>query len=164
MTQFIIPPSIHQKIKTDGLQSVLTGVRTARGRGWEFTITGDVEMVLFTDMTYAYLYVISSGANARAYNAALAPVSKVSPPYKKFLLWNWRENERKEGICTNAQAFIKACGDAPVREKAIILPNNVEGLIADYEVKPPTGFTPMSAKAWVTPPNFGEFEPKILRA
>ena len=86
MTQFIIPPSIHQKIKTDGLQSVLTGVRTARGRGWEFTITGDVEMVLFTDMTYAYLYVISSGANARAYNAALAPVSKVSPPYKKFLL------------------------------------------------------------------------------
>jgi hypothetical protein len=164
MPQFIIPPSIHEKIQTEGLHSVLTGVRTARGRGWDFTITGEVKMVLLTDMTYAYLYVISSGANARAYNAALAPINKVSPPFKKFLLWNWRKEERKENICANAQAFVKACGDAPVRENAVILPNRVEGLIAEYVVTPPIGFRPMAAKSWVTAPNFAEFEPKILRA
>lgn len=163
MPQFIIPPAIHEKIKEEGLHSVLTAVRTARGRGWDFTIS-EVEMVLFTDMKYAYLYTISSGADARAYIAALAPISKVSPPFKKFLLWNWRKDERKESVCEKAKAFIGACGDAPIRENAMILPNKVEGLIAEYVVKPPTGFAPMPCKNWLTPPNFAGFEPKILRA
>ena len=164
MPEFVIPPAIHEEIKLNGLRSVLKTVRTAKGRVWDFTVVGEVQMVLFSDMTYGYLYVISSGADDKAYNAALASIKRVSPPFKKFLVWNWRKGQTSIDVSAATKSFIEVCGEAPVRENAIILRNKVEGLIAEYVVSPPAGFKPMVAKSWVTPANFAELEPKLLVA
>ena len=147
------------KIYENGIESVLNAVTTARGKKWTFSLL-EKTYVCFNDLSYAYLIKISGGADAKAWNHALAPIREVEIPHKRGVLKGFAQYPAE------CNAFLEKVNNtaASGSVRIFLLPSGAEGAATCYIDPRGAGFTEIAQKRHpITPKDLPSREFKLLR-
>ena len=160
MPEYLIPAETFKKITEEGLSSVIKSARTARGRGWGFSLM-EKAPVFFSDGTYAWLIRITGGADRKAWDHALAPIFEVAIPYKEGRL------PSSKAVSEECKAFFKSLDKSFVSggERIFLLANGAEGSIT-YTLNPASSdFIPIAQKRFsIKPKDLPQREFKLFKA